>query len=170
MQIWMEIIGLFPQREGKYLICPIDICTMKNYPKYRIMEEIKIGDLVFHYVLQRASKNTSAFTSYSRIASKFYISNRKDPLCSYLPPYRKIDLCDNTPLAVPITMEMLLPHRAYLEKICQEAPFTRTPFNKNFKIKQLYLARIPVEFIQLFSKLSHTQISLIETKQRGNTH
>jgi len=160
MQIWMEIVGTYPERVGQYLICPINTCTINNYPKYRVMEELDEGDLVFHYILQRASQKPAALTSFSRVASKFYISRKQDPLCTYPPPYRKVDLSHNLPLSVPITLAMLKPHRSELEKLSSEAGFTRTPFDKNFRIKQLYLARIPYGYMELLSHISKTKLFL----------
>jgi len=156
MQIWLEIVGSFPERVGKYLICPLHSSTRKNFPMYKILEEPGSGDIVFHYILERVSGKPSAFTSYSRVEKSFYLVYSQDPLCHYAPPYRRVDLYGNTPLGEPITMEMLAPHRMQLETISAKTGFTRTPFDKNFRIKQLYLSRIPSGFLYIFTELSRT--------------
>jgi hypothetical protein len=156
MQIWLEIIGTFSDREGKYLICPIHSSTRKNYPMYRILEAVQPGDVVFHCVLEKASKKRTAISSYSKVRKGFYIDLVHDALCPYPPPYRRIDLYGNTPLSKPITMEMLNPYRLELESIAENAGITRTPFNKNFQLKQMYLARIPTGFLKILEEVSET--------------
>tara|TARA_B100001964_G_C13909365_1_gene455167 strand:+ start:148 stop:618 length:471 start_codon:yes stop_codon:yes gene_type:complete len=156
----MEIMGSFPEREGKYLICPIHSSTKKNYPLYKILEEPKKGDIVFHYVLNKASKRESAITSYSIVRHGCYVANDPDPLCISSPPFRKIDLLNNTPLAIPITYEMLLSHKEELQTIMELENISRLPFDKNFRLKQLYIARIPHGFSEIFKKLSETNISI----------
>mgnify|MGYP003973924659 CR=1 FL=1 len=157
MQIWLEIVGSFPERAGKYLICPINSMTKKDLPLYKILEEPKRDDLVFHYVLSKASKQSSRIISYSKVSDNCYITKIQDPLCQSPPPYRKIDLNGNKRLIRPITIDMLSVYRIDLENIVKESGSSRTPFNKNFKIKQLYLARIPEGFLDIFSMLSKTK-------------
>jgi hypothetical protein len=160
MQIWLEIISSFPEREGKYLICPIHSTTKSNYPMYKILEELRIGDAVFHCLLEKATGRPNAFTSYSKVKERFDIVGTQDPLCTSPPPYRKVDLFDNTALKIPITMEILSPYKSELLSIARESGFTRSPFDKNFRIKQLYLSRIPIGFIKIFSHLSRTHLDL----------
>src|SRR5262245_2705184 len=95
VNIWLEILGSFPEREGKYLICPVHTPTKKNYPIYRVLEELKQTDLVFHYVLAKAGKPTNAISSYSRVKSRYTMVDKQDALCSYPPPYRKVELYNN---------------------------------------------------------------------------
>jgi hypothetical protein len=158
IKFWLEIIGSFPEREGKYLICPVNSSTRKNYPMYRILEELRKGDIVFHCVLGKANnwEKLTAITSYSRVQDSCYRVNNHDHLCSYPPPYRRIDIIENTLLEKQITLEMLAPHREQLERIVTESGTTRTPFNKNFQLKQMYLARIPKGFIRIFEETSGT--------------
>lgn len=158
MQIWLETIGAFEDRVGKYLICPIHCRTKKDLPVYKIMEEPRRGDIIFHYVLQKASNQPSAITSISRVAKGFYIVEEQDSYCSYPPPYRKIDLYDHRALSKPITLNSLQPYREELEQLAEKTGTTRSPFNKNFKIKQLYLSRIPLGYLKIFSKISETDI------------
>ncbi len=160
MQIWLEIMGSFAERAGKYLICPVHSETQRNYPLYKILEDPVRGDMVFHYILNKASKEPSAFVGFSRVTHEFCFSYTADPLCPYPPPYRKVDLSDYQLLSRPITMDMLKPHRETLDNISANAGFRRTPFNKNFKIKQLYLSRIPKGFVPLFAELSSTPINI----------
>ncbi|MFC1788626.1 hypothetical protein ACFLZE_01765 [Thermodesulfobacteriota bacterium] len=159
MKIWLEIIGSFPEKEGKYLICPVHSSTRKNYHLYNIMEEPKMGDIVFHYVLERVSKKQSAITSYSTVKNRFYFRDSQDPLCQYPPPYRVVKLMNNAPLKKPITVDMLLPYRIKLDSIVKASKLTRAPFDKNFKIKQLYISRIPLGFTDIFAKVSGTKFT-----------
>lgn len=159
MQIWLELLGAFPERAGKYLICPIHTRTKQHYHTYKILEEPRRGDIVFHYVLQKASNKPSAYTSYSRVANSCYIAdNEQDSLCTLPPPYRKIDLVDYKLLNRPITHEMLLPFKEELEAMPGES--TRFPYNKHFQMKQLYLSRIPFGFLKYFEKLSGTKLEI----------
>lgn len=156
MKFWFEIIGSFPEREGKYLICPINSTTKTNYPLYRILEFLQYGDIIFHCILKKAGTNQNMITSYSKVKDSFSIIKQQDPLCSYPPPYRKVDLINNKPLLIPITIDKLEPYCMQLELIAKEENITRTPFDKNFKLKQLYISRIPFGFIGIFSELSKT--------------
>jgi len=121
---------------------------------YRILEDLQPDDIVFHYVLHKASKRPSAFKSFSRVKSRFHITETQDSLCPYPPPYRKVELHNNTPLLKPITMDMLVPYKEELVAIAEASKLSRLPFNKNFKIKQLYISRIPIEFLGIFSRLT----------------
>ena len=154
MNIWSETIGAYPEREGKYLICPIHSSTRQNFNMYRILEDLHTDDIIFHYVLQKASMQPNSYRSFSRIKNCFSIVDTQDPLCSYPPPYRIVELYDNTPLLKPITMDMLMPFRDELAAIADASKLTRMPFDKNFKIKQLYISRIPSGFIKVFSRLT----------------
>ena len=153
MQIWLEIISSFPERAGEYLICPIHAATKRNYPLYQILEEPYSGDMVFHYLLKKASKKTSAIASYSFVEKSYYIKQGKDSLCDSPPPYRKVKLINNMKLNIPITYEMLLSKREKLEEIIKNYKKPRTPFDKNFRIKQLYLSRIPKGFLKIFTNI-----------------
>ena len=161
MNIWLEIMGTYPEREGKYLICPIHSSTKQNYHLYRILEDLQPDDIVFHYVLQKASKRPSAFKSFSHVKNRAYIAETQDSLCPYPPPYRKVELCNNTPLLKPITKEMLMPYKDELVLIADASILTRMPFDKNFRIKQLYLSRIPKGFMEIFSKLTKQKFTFM---------
>lgn len=160
MNVWLEIISSNQEREGKYLICPIHSSTKKNYMIYRIMEDPAPDDIVFHYILGRVLNKSNEITSYSKIASRFTIEHEQDPLCSYPPPYRKIELKENIRLPKPITVEMLHSFKSELVDIARNSNLTRTPFDKNFRIKQLYLGRIPMQFLKYFSILSNAEFDV----------
>jgi len=161
MNCWFEVISSYPEREGKYLICPINALasTVKDYKPYKILMEPKKGDIVFHYLTYVVRKEPGAFTSYSWVEDNYYIVKNQDALCSYLPPYRKINLIDNTSFVKPITIEMLFPFQKKIKSITEESKLKRTPFDKNFQMKQTYFGRIPIGYIKIFSKISKTVFS-----------
>ena len=55
---------------------------------------------------------------------------------------------------------MLNDYRNELEIIIKDSGLSRTPFDKNFKLKQLYLSRVPLGFMDIVSELSKTNIQL----------
>lgn len=158
MNFWLETIGFGTKREGKYLICPVHSSTRENYPLYKILEDLEINDIVFHNILERASKKPSAITSYSRVKDRSYFVDSLDSLCPAPPPYRRVNLAGKTRLKKPITMKMLVPFRQELELASKQSAFSRSPFDKNFRLKQLYLSRIPPGYLKIFEKLSKTSL------------
>lgn len=128
------------------------------------MEEPRRGDLVFHCILEKAYQKRDAtpnsILAYSTVANSFYIEDKQDPLCVYPPPYRVITLNKHSNLSTPVTIEMLKPYREELELMSKESGFSRTPFDKNFNIKQLYLSRMPFAYLTVLSRLSKTKINV----------
>ena len=56
VNIWLETNSSFYNREGKYLICPINSDYVKNHRLYQIMTEPRKDDLVFHYFVYESKK------------------------------------------------------------------------------------------------------------------
>ena len=154
----MESLSSFPERAGKYLIAPIHTATKQNFNLYRVLEEVKPGDIIFHCILEKATKAPTSIRSFSIVAQGFTIQNVKDSLCALEPPYRKVALCENKPLNRPVVIDQLKTYEAELRAICESATSSRFPFDKNFRLKQLYLSRIPNAMVTLFEKISGTAI------------
>mgnify|MGYP006115202441 FL=1 len=158
MNYWLETNSSFYSREGKYLICPFHSNYVRNHPSYKIMLEPKKGDLVFHYFVYLSAKEVNIIKSYSRIVDSFYEVTAQDELCQYSPPYRKIELESNTQFNTRVTHNMLKEKRGDIELICKIFNKSRTPFDKNFKFKQMYLSRVPSELADIIGILSETKI------------
>lgn len=75
-----------------------------------------------------------------------------------------VDLWGNRQLPKPITIEMLIPHKEKLQRITEKYGITRTPFDKNFRIKQLYLSRLPQGFVEILLDLSGAEVSFVQGK------
>ena len=99
-------------------------------------------------------------TSYSFVKAPFCFQRDQDLLCSYSPPYRRVELYGNVRLRKAITMGMLMTRRPELVLIAATEKNTRAPFDKNFRIKQLYLTRVPLGFIRIFSEITESEIPL----------
>ena len=149
---WLETNATQPEREGQYLICPVNSEFKKNPFIYQIMLELNRGDIVFHYMIDKRSR-VRFIKSYSTVKNSFYISNDPKELKSHQPPFRKIDLQNNTQLVNKITIPDLRPMRKEIDKICEDSGMMRTPFDKNFRVKQLYLMRVPEKLAEIFYRL-----------------
>ena len=158
VSIWLETNSSFYNREGKYLICPINSEYVQNHRLYQVMTEPRKGDIVFHYFVYESKKKINIIKSYSRVVDMFYEVAEQDEFCQYSPPYRKIDLESNTQLNVKVTHEMLKEKREEIELICKMFNKSRTPFDKNFRFKQMYLSRIPPGLADILGMLSETKI------------
>jgi hypothetical protein len=153
---WMELLSAFPAREGKYLIAPIHAETKQNYPLYRVLERVKEGDPIFHCILEKATNNPTAISSFSIAAGRFTIQTERDVLCSYNPPYRRVALRDNCRLNVPITIARLKGFAKELGRIRDETN-VRIPFDKNLRLKQVYLSPLPGAMRPIFEEISETK-------------
>ncbi len=149
---WLEINNHFYDREGIYLVCPIHSDYVKNHNNYKIMLEPRRGDIVFHYFVYQNSL-VNVIKSYSFVENQFYISNEPDKWCKQDPPYRKIELEKNVQFTTPITYQTLVERRKEIEHICDYSELTRTPFDKNFKFKQMYLTRVPRGLAEIFIEI-----------------
>ena len=108
--------------------------------------------------MKNFKKKINIIKSYSRVVDRFYEVAEQDEFCQYSPPYRKIDLESNTQLNVKVTHEMLKEKREEIELICKMFNKSRTPFDKNFRFKQMYLSRIPPGLADILGMLSETKI------------
>jgi hypothetical protein len=155
-EAWLEIISDFPERVGKYLVCPVFASTGRPFGAYDILEDINPGDIIFHCLSRKAARGSSVITSYSFAVDKPHISTENDPLCTSAPPLRIVDLSGHRYLNQPIFLTALKHYRSQIHAASLAIP--RTPFDKNFKLKQMYLARVPRGYLPIFSLLSATKL------------
>jgi len=154
MNYWLETNSTYHEREGLYLICPIHSEYVKNHKLYKIMLEPLPNDIVFHYFVYQSTKHENIIKSYSTIKNSYREVHEQDDLCINKPPYRKIELINNSQFKNNITYKMLLERRGEIEFICKTFQKGRTPFDKNFRFKQMYLSRVPEKLAEIFFSIS----------------
>jgi hypothetical protein len=129
-----------------------------NQASWKLMEEIKEGDIILHFAKVRNNQNWYGLSVVSSSLKKGLASPTIPGKWVNLGPYQRVNLTYFQPLTKPLPAKDLF-SRFYTEFVSllphRDSFYFKSPSDESLKIQQRYIANCPTTVYELFNILSN---------------